>query len=655
MRHTNRLFIPALVVTLVVSLLAGCNEADIERTLGKQTSSAVEKEFGVNKDPVLAEFVDTLGHRLVGQSRRQDIPYHFRVVNTDTVNAFAAPYGYVYVTQGMLRFATSEDELAFVMAHEVGHVANHDSIKSFKKSILFNIGVALLGGQSETLGNIGGLGAGLLMLRYSRDDERDADVSGSTFSYDAGYDPEGGLAFFDRLMKEVEKDRPSSFESIFLTHPPTKDRIQATQHRPELNLQDPAIASRIGRSYARRYAFATACTFYKAALDKKPDAIQTRLGYADALAAQGLRDRAQAEYQSVLQSDAANAHAVNALAALGGPAPVRSVVTMLERQQAPEVVTLAGTVQSDAASLVTSSHNYANTAAAPTAGISGIARSSIGGMLDLGNREGDLPDSAQQAFLRAGAAVSGANDTAFTLESVNSSITMVSDLVRSTSGGLRIAVEQVQSGQGAAGDLAIYRRALMENQLAEAQLQKAMVDATAAQPLVLAATRSARDTVALTDNLVNARDGNRYIYAVKMSAADTQRKAAAAFDAVRQIKWATTTAEARGLLAKLNLAALGASPEQREAYDGMTAYYCHVSPREVTALRQKGLGFGDAAFILVAARTREVAPDNFQNLVQSNRVIDGLRKEGFLMLGPVSLLRFLSSAIDREAEARQKI
>lgn len=654
MEHVNRVLIPALMIGLVVSLLAGCNEDDIERSLGKQTSTAVEKEFGVNKDPVLAEWVDTLGHRLVGQSKRQNITYRFRVVNSDMVNAFAAPWGYVYVTQGMLNFATSEDELAFVMAHEVGHVANRDSIKSFKKSILFNIGVALLGRQSETLGNIGGIGAGLLMLHYSRDDERDSDVAGSTFAYAAGYDPEGGIAFFNRLMKEVEKNHPSSIEHIFLTHPPTSDRITSTQKRPELNLQDPAVASRIGRSYARRYAYATACNFYKMALDQKPDATQTRLGYADALSAQGLRDRAQTEYRAVLQSDAGNLHAVAALAALQTPRSY-TVTTPDERQQSPEVLALAQTVQNDAANLATASHNYANAAQAPTTGISNVARSSISGMLDLGNQQGELSDPGQQAFLRANAAVSSANDTAFTLEAVNTAIVKASDLVRSTSNGLRTAVEQVAAGQATAGDLAVYRRALTESQLAEAQLQQAMADATAAQPLVLAAARSARDTMQYANMMINQRDGSRYIYSVKVSAGETQRKAAAAFEAVRQIKWATTAAEARALLAKLNLAALGASPEMRDAYDGMTAYYCHVSPREVAALRKRGLGFGDAAFVLIAARTREVPPDTFQNLVHSNRVIDGLRKQGFLMLGPVSLLRFLNNAVDREAEARQKI
>lgn len=655
MKTRPQLLAPMLALWLTVCLLSGCNEDDIERSLGKQTSAAVEKEFGLNQDPMLADWVNTLGQRTVGQSGRQHIPYRFRVINTDMVNAFAAPYGYVYVTMGMLKFATSEDELAFVIGHEVGHVANRDSIKGFKQNILFNIGVALLGTQGRTLGQIGGLGAGLLLMRYSRDDERDADVAGSTFCYAAGYDPAGGIAFFDRLMKELEKDHPSSIEYLFLTHPPTDSRIKAQKERPEMNLTDPAVASRIGRSYARRYAFATAGTFYKLALEKRPGAVQTRLAYADALAAQGLLAQARDQYQAVLGAQAANAYATAGLAAMAAGPQKWTVATPAERRQAGEVLTLADGVEAGAAALVTTSHNFNNTIAAPTAGVSGMARTSINSMLNIANQQAPLTASAQEVFVRANGAVSSAHETAFTLENVNQSIVQVSEAMRGEAAELKRAVQQVQDGQAQSGDLAIYRRALIEAQLAEQQLQEAVADAQAAQPLVKKAADSARQTVAALGTMVNSRSPDRYLYPVRVQAAQTETVAAAAQEGVRRVKAAVTTAEARALLARLNLAALGASPELREVYDGMTAYYCHVSPREVKALRDQGLGFGDAAFLLVAARTREVPPATFLGWVRADRVIDGMRGEGFNMQGPVALLRFLSGAIDREVEARVKV
>jgi DNA polymerase-1 len=215
----------------------------VERTIGRQTAVAVEQEFGVNRDPVLAEWVNGMGQRLVGQSHRQYIEYSFKVVDTDMVNAFAAPWGYIYVTRGLMTFVDSEDEIAFILGHEVGHVANRDAIKSTKKSILFSLGAALLGAATNrTVGELGEIGAGLTLMHYSREDERDADVSGAVTSYGAGYNPAAGTDFFARLMAEEEKGGTSSIEHLFLTHPETPTRINALKKRPELNLEDPAVA-----------------------------------------------------------------------------------------------------------------------------------------------------------------------------------------------------------------------------------------------------------------------------------------------------------------------------------------------------------------------------------------------------------------------------
>jgi len=655
MTNLKRLAPLVLLALLAVALLAGCNQDDIERNLGQQTSVAIEKEFGLNQDPVLAAWIDTLGHSLVGQSARQNIPYHFRVIDTDMVNAFAAPWGYVYVTQGMLRFAQSEDELAFIIGHEVGHVVHRDAISSFKKTILFNIGLALLGTQSKTLGQIGGIGAGLLMLSYSRDDEREADVAGSTFAYAAGYDPAGGVAFFERLAKELEKNRPSSIEHLFMTHPPTENRIAAEKKRPEMDLADPAVASRLGRCYARRYAYGTACAYYRMALDKKPEAVPTRVSYGDALKSLGFRDRAVTQYQTVLQRDPHNTYAGAALAALQTPPPAWAGTTPLEQAQAGGLIAVADSVRNDATALATTSRNYGNTMQAPTAGISNTVRGSISAMQQISNLETELPDAVQQAFLAANQALSDANETVFALEATNLSVAKISSLLSQDAEGLRKAVLQVQAGQGMAGDVGMYRRALREAMLASSGLNQAMTEAATAQPLLVAASKSARDTVSLVGTMVTSKEPARYIYTVKSAAQNTAAKTAAAAAAVKRIKTATVTAEARALLAKLNLAAFGASPEVREMYDGMTAYYCHTSPHEVAALRQQGVGYGDAAFLLVAAGTRGVPSTSLLPLAQQpDSLIDALRSQGFVMTGPVALLRFLGNAMDREVAARAK-
>lgn len=641
----------AVLTSLTAALLSGCNEDDVERRLGQQTAAAVEKEYGVARDPLMSDWVNTMGHRLVGQSHRQNIGYNFRVINTDMVNAFAAPWGYVYVTQGMLRFATSEDEVAFVMAHEIGHVANRDSIKGFKQNILMSIGATLLGSKSEQLGQLGGLGAGLLLMHYSRSDESDADVSGCEFVYGAGYDPAGGLAFFERLKTELEKDRPSSIEHLFLTHPSTDSRIAALKARPELNLNDPAVASRIGRSYSRRFAYATAAKYYKMALQNKPEAVETKLALAESYACQGFADRARGLYEALLHKDPNNNLAslsLQALAAVPSPEPVQ----VAEQQAAQQSLAATTTLQEQTATLVTSAHTLLSTTGKQTAAASGLARSNINSLMGFANLDKDLSDRSQEVFVTANGAISRANDAAFALETTNQDLTRVSALLQANALTLKTALERTAAGHGAAGDEAIYERALRETLNSRDNLNQALSLAAKTGPFVQDANRAGADTVAAMGKMLASKEPDKYLYPVRELAADTLQKAENAQTAVTKLKATTQIAEARALLAKLNLAALGASPTVREAYDGMIAHYCSVTPVEVTTLRNKGLGFGDAAFVLMAARVSKAAPQDYLSVLSSDQIIEGLRSQGFSFGGPLSLLRFLSNAIDQEVAAR---
>src|SRR3989442_604727 len=96
---------------------------DIERDLGKSVADEIEKEFGVVDDPLLTAWVDRVGQRLAAASGRTNVKYHFKVLDSEDINAVAAPGGFIYINRGTLRFVHSEDELAAVLGHEVGHVA----------------------------------------------------------------------------------------------------------------------------------------------------------------------------------------------------------------------------------------------------------------------------------------------------------------------------------------------------------------------------------------------------------------------------------------------------------------------------------------------------------------------------------------------------
>jgi predicted Zn-dependent protease len=642
-----------LVLVMGIGLLSGCNEDDVERSIGKQTAASVEKEYGVNNDPVLQEWANTLGHRLVGQSGRQNISYSFKVVNTDMVNAFAAPWGYVYMTEGFLDFAQSEDEVAFVLGHEVGHVANRDSIKSFKKSILYNIGSALLGGQSELLGNLGGLGGSLLLLHYSRDDERDADVAGSTWAYAAGYDPEGGQEFFKRLASELEKDKPSSLEHLLLTHPPTENRLNAVKARPEQNLSDPAVASHIGRTYARRYAFATASSFYKQALEKKPEAVETRLTLGEAYARQGLYDLARAEYEAVLQREPDNSFAETGLQAMAAPAPRARPATPTDVRIAATALPTVTIADQDTATLLETGRVYAVNSAGDIRANSAMAKGTISSLMEVSSQNKELSDRGNQIFLLANAAVSGANDSAFTMESMNGDLKNVADMLRENALTLKVAMQQAAAGNCEAGDAAIYRRAMMETRYGEKQIGRTFGEAQETTGEVQKATRAAQTTVEAMATMVNSKAPDKYIFPVRAAAEETKKKADEARAGVNKVKRMTAMAESRALLAKLNLMALGASPGIRRVYDGMVAYYCNATPAQVSELRAQGMGFGDAAFVLMAAHSKRAPASSYAGIVNDNKVIEGLRDQGFNFQGPVALLKFLDKAMEREAQARE--
>ncbi|NPV47247.1 MAG: M48 family metalloprotease [Armatimonadetes bacterium] len=660
-RQSRRHILPLLVAVAAVAvttLLSGCDEDDVERTIGHQTAVAVEQEFGVNRDPVLAEWVNGMGQRLVGQSHRQYIEYSFKVVDTDMVNAFAAPWGYIYVTRGLMTFVDSEDEIAFILGHEVGHVANRDAIKSTKKSILFSLGAALLGAATNrTVGELGEIGAGLTLMHYSREDERDADVSGAVTSYGAGYNPAAGTDFFARLMAEVEKGSTSSVEHLFLTHPETPTRINALKKRPELNLEDPAVASHIGRGYARRSAFALASKYYAMALQRKPDALVTRLLLADAYRHQGRLDQARAEYQAVLQSKSEHSQAQAGLAALDAfrPAVHLAALSASERQQAARLETeSAPRVVAETQGLLASYQRYQAQAGGKLAKASAMATQSISAMLGFAQLEADLAEGPQKAFSKANAAVSAANDAAFTLESVSKDLLRLRDGLSALATRSDQALAETARGEGYAGDVDAYERALVEIEHAAAALSQAADASGEAVQLANQAIARGADTVTALEAMLRAQDPERHVYPVNAAAESTRTAAAAAQEAAGKIKHLTVTAEARALLARLNLAALGAGPAVRDSYDGMVAYYCGTEPSVVRSLREQRLGFGDIAFMLSGARANRTEPSAYMNAVAGNELIDGLTSQGVALDGPVLLLRLLANALEQEAAARNR-
>ncbi|HOW27764.1 MAG TPA: M48 family metallopeptidase [Elusimicrobiota bacterium] len=205
-----------------------------ERQIGLETKAQLVEEYGEFHDPVLQSYVEGIGNKLVTYSDRPRLPFVFTILDSDIINAFAVPGGYVFVTRGLLEELTSEAELAIVLGHEVGHVCAWHSVNMIEKQmgygVLGTLG-AIAGGVTAgpeamiMIAQTAGLFTDLYLLGYSREYELEADRVGTRYAISAGYNPEAALAFFERLLRLEKQEGLEKWDTFFRTHPPTDARI----------------------------------------------------------------------------------------------------------------------------------------------------------------------------------------------------------------------------------------------------------------------------------------------------------------------------------------------------------------------------------------------------------------------------------------------
>ncbi len=215
-----------------------------EKKIGAEEAKKVEQEMGLLDDAALTDYLDAVGQRLAKESPRKDVAYQFHVADMTEPNAFALPGGYVYVTRGLLALTNSEDELAGVVGHEIGHVAARHSVQKISKqgpfAVVFGIVSGITGLVSPLVGNIvGGVGdltQGLIFAPYSRSQENEADRVGQEIAARAGWNPAALSAFLTTLGREVElMSKEPRKPSFFDSHPATPDRVEKTaEHAKEL-------------------------------------------------------------------------------------------------------------------------------------------------------------------------------------------------------------------------------------------------------------------------------------------------------------------------------------------------------------------------------------------------------------------------------------
>ncbi len=202
-----------------------------EIAIGKQLSTEIDRSAKLITDPVINEYVNRVAQNVARNSDLK-IPLTVKVVDSPGINAFALPGGFLYVNSGLLLAADDEAQVAGVVAHEIAHVAARHWASQMTKATILQYAMIPLIFTPMSYGVYYGVmeaymnGVPLAFLKFSRNDEAEADYLGLQYMYKAGYDPSDYLTIFSKVIDEERRD-PGSVPKIFLDHPPTPDRIIA--------------------------------------------------------------------------------------------------------------------------------------------------------------------------------------------------------------------------------------------------------------------------------------------------------------------------------------------------------------------------------------------------------------------------------------------
>jgi predicted Zn-dependent protease len=219
------------------TMAAGCavsTQQEVE--MGSQYAAEVNRQLPIVDDGTLNRYVNSLGNQLAQagtRMRSEGLRYQFFIVNSNVVNAFAIPGGYVYVNRGIIERADNLSELAGVLAHEIAHVEERHGIEQMQQAnnanLALTLGYVLLGRQPSGVEQAAiQVGGGLYFARHSREAENEADAQAVPMMVRAGISPVGLPTFFEELIAE-RKRSPSAVEMWFSTHPLTEDRIANTR------------------------------------------------------------------------------------------------------------------------------------------------------------------------------------------------------------------------------------------------------------------------------------------------------------------------------------------------------------------------------------------------------------------------------------------
>ena len=211
-----------------------------EIAMGRQFDVEIRKQYHVYDSPDLQGYVNQTGQKLAHNSHRPNIAYHFTVLDSTQVNAFALPGGYIYITRGLIEYLNSEAELGAVLGHEIGHVASRHSVQQISRATATSIVAQITSVfvpimRTPVGGNLTNLLGNTLLSGYGRKDELEADHLGAVYLARSGYDPQAMVTvltvlknqeLFDAEIAKQEGREPNAYHGLFATHPDNDTRLK---------------------------------------------------------------------------------------------------------------------------------------------------------------------------------------------------------------------------------------------------------------------------------------------------------------------------------------------------------------------------------------------------------------------------------------------
>ncbi|MBF0195867.1 MAG: M48 family metalloprotease [Magnetococcales bacterium] len=227
-------------------------DEEAEKILGESVAlEAFSRYGGLYNNKALTKYVNLVGKTVVEVSSRPDLEYHFAILNSKQLNAFAAPGGYIFVTKGLLANLRNEAELATILAHEIAHVDHKHMLKTLQRSSLLSnvseLSLTVMNKDPKMLSDVIDKVSNLLFTHgIDKKLEHEADYYGVKYAYDAGYSPNS----IANYLKRLKKRRGKSKSVFFTTHPPISERINRVENQLS-ELDDSAKLAVLQKRFAR--------------------------------------------------------------------------------------------------------------------------------------------------------------------------------------------------------------------------------------------------------------------------------------------------------------------------------------------------------------------------------------------------------------------